>query len=151
MFCENSGNDKFKRLMKVQHQLIQSKLDKYNLYRGQHIILFIISDNKGITQKDISSILKVKPSTVSVSIKRLEKSGYLEKRIDPEDSRKTDMYLTATGNEIVSEIKKEIDSVHETLYKGLTESEKEVINNLFDKMITNIEGELNDEVYKTDV
>lgn len=44
--------------------------------------------------------MQVKPSTLNVMIGRMEKNGYIEKKQDEKDSRKSRIYFTEKGRSI---------------------------------------------------
>jgi DNA-binding MarR family transcriptional regulator len=66
-----------------------------NLKQG--IILKILLDDDGITQKELTQRLQITSSSCGELIVKLEQGGYLNKRADPDDKRTFDVYLTKRG------------------------------------------------------
>ena len=50
--------------------------------------------------------MQVKPSTLNVMIGRMEKNGYIEKKQDEKDSRKSRIYFTEKGRSICDDTRK---------------------------------------------
>lgn len=50
------------------------------LFSGQQDILFAIVDNEGVTSSQLSSMSGVSAATISVSVKRMEKTGFIIKK-----------------------------------------------------------------------
>lgn len=50
------------------------------LFSGQQDILFAIVDNEGVTSSQLSSMSGVSAATISVSVKRMEKAGFIIKK-----------------------------------------------------------------------
>ena len=69
---------------RINHQRFLENLD---LYYGQPIMLMHLYDKGETTQKELAGFLNCSPAAVAVSIKRLEKKGLLEKRVDSADMR----------------------------------------------------------------
>ena len=57
------------------------------LFSGQQDILFAIVDNEGVTSSELSSMAGVSAATISVSVKRMEKAGFIIKKADENDAR----------------------------------------------------------------
>ena len=79
---------KLYRQLNVSHRVVVQKyLDQYGLYIGQPRFLFVLEEQEGISQAILSSILKVTKETVSVTLKRLEQSGYIRREVSQSDKR----------------------------------------------------------------
>ena len=81
------------RLNRAHRNAIASLMAKYHLQDvGNPMLLFILS--KGLeegavlpNQKQLAQWLHVSPATVANSLKSLERSGYVHKEQDPQDTR----------------------------------------------------------------
>ncbi|MEH7110206.1 MULTISPECIES: MarR family winged helix-turn-helix transcriptional regulator [Bacillaceae] len=62
--------------------------------------------NTEVKVSEISQILKVTPPTVTQMINGLEKSGLVERKVDPDDRRAVKIKLTAEGLEAVIKARK---------------------------------------------
>ena len=70
---------------------------------GSPPILFVIRDwektGRLASQKELADALHISPATMAVSLKSLERGGYVEKRGDPADQRCKRVAITEKGRE----------------------------------------------------
>lgn len=124
---------------KKHRHLIENALIGCGVYRGQHQLLMFVSRHEGKSQKEIAKGLGVTTATVAVSIKKLEKEGYIKKTVDKTDNRYNQIVLTKKGNEMVAKSHRLFEQVEEEMLKGFTMEELELLVSLFDRMIDNME------------
>lgn len=105
---------------------------------GQHKMIMCISDNKFYSQKDIASHMGISTATVAVSLKKLEKGGYIEKVVDENDNRLNKIILTEKAKAIVDYSKKAFEDINDAMLSGFTEEEKENLNKYLERMETNL-------------
>ncbi len=126
-------------------KLIRTEFNKaaaeQELFSGQQDILFKINENEGITLRELADMLGVTPATASVSVKRMEKSGFIIKKADETDGRIIRLYPTEKAKEAPLKIKEKMEKMDLTLKQGMTEEEINQFSRLLDKAISNIEKE----------
>ena len=130
----------FKIISKEIKGIIDSKL-KNNVTSVQMSILCFL-DSRGsslVYQKDIENLFRVRRSTITEIINVMEKNALLKRVFDPCDKRKRVIVLTETGLRYVNEFKDVIRDVESNIYDGITDSEKEMLVFVFEKMSKNIE------------
>ena len=99
---ENMPGILFQSVERARKQAIQTELSRRGLGTlGQPMILFLLKD-KGregriAAQKELSDAMHVSPATVAVSLKSLEREGYVEKLADETDQRRKAVRLTPKG------------------------------------------------------
>ncbi len=129
----------FKIISKEIKGIIDSKL-KNNVTSVQMSILCFL-DSRGsslVYQKDIENLFHVRRSTITEIINVMEKNDLLRRVFDPCDKRKRVIVLTETGLGYVNEFKDVIKDVESNIYDGITDSEKEMLIFVFEKMSKNI-------------
>jgi DNA-binding MarR family transcriptional regulator len=84
---------------KFQKQLISGDLKEYTLRQLYYIEL--LNKNQGISVSDLSKILDVKKSTVSVAINQLIDLGIITKIQSSKDKRFYSLQLTPKGKNII--------------------------------------------------
>ena len=124
---------------RLLRQRFNRVVNEAGLFSGQQHILFLLSENEGLTVSGISSALEITPATVSVSIKRMEKAGFVFRRADEKDARITKIYLSEKGVSALHSIREKIDAQEEILSKGMTAQEKEMLSSLLERVISNLE------------
>ncbi len=113
-------------------QLFHKHGSKAGHYRGQTKILRILSEENEITQKELQTILNIQPGSMSEITNKLEAKGFLVRKPDESDKRKTVLVITEEG-------KKEVTQYHEVLSKEnpfdvLSAEEKEQLKILLKKL-----------------
>lgn len=108
------------------------------LFAGQHHIIMMLERVGCATVSQIAEEMRTTRATASVSIKRLEKAGFVEKRSSESDARITKIYLTDKALAVTQRIKAKMDEAEESLTQGLTQEEKYLLSDLLDKVVNNI-------------
>jgi MarR family transcriptional regulator, organic hydroperoxide resistance regulator len=90
----------------------------------QGSVLDHLDEDESITMQELALHLGVTPSTMSITVDRLSKLGYIKREKDKRDSRRVNLYLTAHGNKI-KRSKSVLDASRvTTMLSRLTESER---------------------------
>lgn len=116
------------------------------LFAGQHKIIMFLKFQGSATIGEIAKETGTKPSTISVSVKRMEKAGFVKRRQSKADGRITEILLTAKGQAVPENIHHKMEAEEKMLTNGLTEDEINILSDLLDKIIENFnakEGEDN--------
>lgn len=103
--------------------------------RGQDSILTVISQNPGITQKEIGEILGIQPASVSELLMKLERKGLVLREKDENDRRSINVQLTKDGRTHLAE--PEENSVDP--FQALSSKEQEKLCNLLEKLLADWE------------
>lgn len=101
----------------------------------ERILGIVLEHEDGIRQKAIAEAMHIGPSATSEFIDKLEQTGYLERRPDPDDGRATRIYLTEKGKARAYELEDERKDRFAKLFCGLTDEEKEQLLALLDKLV----------------
>lgn len=128
--------------------IINKKLEGYDIGSGQYDFLYVISINQGISQKELSSILKIGKATTAKAVKSLMKSGYVKRERNENDKRFYKLYLTEKGKEIVPKIESSFKFMIEVFSEGFSDEEYEnILQSLKEilKTVHRVNNELNNE------
>lgn len=128
-------------LSKHIRKTFNQALAEQGLFSGQHDILFAVIENEGITTSALAKRLGVAVATVSVSVKRMEKAGFIIRKADKHDARVTLLYPTEKAKQAPENIKRKMDSLEHQLKKSMTDDEIKTLSTLLEKAIKNMEGE----------
>lgn len=121
----------------VRSEFNQAVADE-GLFAGQHQIIMILKHKKQATVSEIAEEIGVATSTVSVSIKRMEKAGFVAKKPSETDGRISVVYLTEKGEAAPEHIKTKLDAQETELTKNLSDEETLILSDLLDKIIENL-------------
>ena len=96
-------------------------VDKYGLTTLQTRVLSSILENKELTVGEVATKLNLTGGNASALCKKLEKSGLLERSRCKEDERRVILRVSKRGEEILLEMKLEIEKRFETFLENETE------------------------------
>ncbi|MGN0458558.1 MAG: MarR family winged helix-turn-helix transcriptional regulator [Eubacterium sp.] len=133
------------RAARITKHNFNMAVSEEGLFSGQHHIIMLLTEKNYMTVSEIAQELGVAYSTVSVSIKRMEKSGLISKKPDKNDARITHIYLTEKGKSIPEHIKQKMDSQEVIITKGMSEEEIMLLSDLLDKIVNNYESAVNED------
>ena len=120
---ENMPGILFQSVERARKQAIQTELSRRGLGTlGQPMILFLLKD-KGregriAAQKELSDAMHVSPATVAVSLKSLEREGYVEKLADETDQRRKAVRLTPKGEAAIQRCVQVFEAVDQSMFEG---------------------------------
>lgn len=109
---------------KEQRDLMERRVNKTGVFRSQHHLLMGISRFPEISQKELAEMEHISGATVAVSLKKLEKGGYIERAADEHDSRCNHIRITEKGDGVVRESIQIFQSIETELLDGFSEDEK---------------------------
>ena len=138
MNSENSNStNKFINLMKRLRKL---GLDAYalkdvSISTAQMTLLDWISTSPGCGVQDIANALKQTAPTISVGVRKLEKSKLVERKPNPMDRRSVQFFLTPKGDAIKKQIQRYQHRKFQLLLSGLIPQEQEGLLKLLEKAI----------------
>ena len=114
---------------------------KYEINRGQHPFLTRIVDNPGISQEELSNLLKIDKTTTAKALKKLQVNRFITRERSDEDRRKWELYPTDKLLEVFPYIEKTIEDTALKGLKSFTDEEVEILLNLVEKLADNINDE----------
>lgn len=107
--------------------------------QGTTCILYYLSENNDCLSGDIASTLHMSTPRVSAAINSLQKKGYVTRRDDKKDARKTIVSLTEAGKTFLQEKYEKIISFLSYLIDLVGEEEMEHFNQTIEKIHTSME------------
>ena len=114
---------------------------EYDLTRGQYLYLIRICENPGIIQEKLADMIKVDRTTASRAIKKLEASGFIEKKADAANRKIKRIFPTEKGKEVFPSISKENEHSERVALQGLSEEESVLLIGLLQRVRKNVEGD----------
>jgi len=103
----------FLEILRLHYYRSHVLLEEIGVYHGQPPMLFILNKTDGQSQKELATILGVTPATITVMLKRMEKSNLVIRKQDDEDQRISRVYITEEGKEIANKAKQVMNDIDE--------------------------------------
>lgn len=114
------------------------KLENMDMHPRQFPMLRLLFENPGLNQREIAEKLNIKPPTVAVSIKRMEKVGLVERRQDQNNQRISRIYITDAGISMVNLGREILVKEEEIMLQDFTEEEKALVRQYLQRIRNNL-------------
>lgn len=128
----------FLEILRLHHHKAHKLLEEIGLYPGQPPLLFTLNRNDGQSQRELADKLHVKASTMNVMIKRMEKSGLIERRQDVEDQRVSRVYITDMGKDVCKKSHDVMKTIEKEMFLNLTKDELVIMRRLLIQVKDNL-------------
>ncbi len=129
------------RMTHLYYGKAYAAMKELDVHPRQIPLLFILQKKEGMSQREICDEMKIKPPTVAVSIKRMEKAGLIEKMPDEKDQRVVRIYVTEKGKSLSKQIEKVVKESEAKVVEGFSEVEICLMKRFLKQMISNMEQE----------
>ncbi|MBF8152837.1 MarR family transcriptional regulator [Exiguobacterium sp. TBG-PICH-001] len=113
-----------KKLDRILDKIAEEAFRETGVAPTYGFILLALAETPGMSQKEIAELLHTAPSTIARFVPKLEQKGLL--RIE-QSGRNSFAYLTESGEQLVLQIQKAWDSLHEKFSEVLGEEEHDVM------------------------
>ncbi len=140
------------QLSELMHRMQQFRLGeipkgRFDLSYPQIQLLWFVNKNPGKHLQDVADGLQVTAPTASVSIRRMEDDGWLERRPDPSDGRATCIFLTNKSMQIIEKMQSAKLKGIRLFLDQLSGTEQKQLVELMEKAISGMEKKKNTSTY----
>ena len=111
------------QLCRLHRQRADVLLNEIGLHVGQEMILCVLWESEGVTQTELAEHLQVQPATVTNTLQRLEREGFVERREDSKDQRVSRVYTTEEGRNLKMAVQEKWSQLEEESFGGLSTEE----------------------------
>ena len=111
-----------------------------NISPSQLALINYAASNPGCGVQTMAERLRLSTPTVSIGVRQLEKSGFMERQPDPQDGRAVHLFLTPTGQELHQSTQEFRCQKFEQLLTGLTTPERTTLLDLLERAIHYVEN-----------
>ncbi len=129
------------KVKREHHKTIEKKISCLGIHPSQHHLLMYLARNGSSSQNSIAAAMGVSPATIAVSLKKLEKGKYIEKKVNSEDNRFNQIVLTERGKQVVLQSEQIFSETDKALFRGFSSEEKEQLYLFLERMLGNIKNE----------
>ncbi|MFC8229127.1 MarR family winged helix-turn-helix transcriptional regulator [Streptomyces sp. NPDC057287] len=119
-------------------------LKRLGLYPGQEFLLMHLWDTGGVRQAELIKAMDLDPSTVTKMLQRLEQSGHVRRRPDPDDRRAVLVEATEKSRALHAEVRDAWSGLEEHTLAGLGPAERAELTRLLAKVEENLCREAGD-------
>ena len=119
--------------------LSESGIDEFNGAQGR--ILYVLWQNDGISISSLSSRTSLANTTLTSMLDRMESSGLIERKPDPNDRRSRLIALTDKAKALRDDYERISQQMNERYYDGFAEQEITQFEGYLQRVLTNLESE----------
>ena len=120
------------------HEDLDEVIAKKGLDRTTYRLLTILMRLSPINIKELSALATVKRSTVSRALDRMRKEGLITQKLNADDNRITDVYLTPVGRELAEVVMPFGSRQLLRAVQGLSEKQLESLVNMLKHLVFNL-------------
>jgi len=122
------------------HRMTEN-LNALGLYHRQPSVLNVLWEQEGMTHSELARKLHRSPSTITKTVQRMERAGFVERRDDPTDERISRVYLTDAGRDVRSAVEEIWHTYAAQAFGNFTEDERAQFHALLQRLYDNIAEE----------
>jgi DNA-binding MarR family transcriptional regulator len=124
----------------LRQRRMHDLLDALGLYRGQPSMLRALWAGDGVTHTALAGQLNKSPATITKTVKRMEKAGFVERKPDPRDERLSRVFLTAAGRDVQAAVEQVWQDFEVQAFAGFSQDELATLRSLLQSVCQNIGG-----------
>lgn len=125
---------------RCQRKVFASVFGQYGVHPSQGFALSMVVHKPGRSQRDLAEDMRLERATVTVTLQKLERGGFIRREPDPEDQRVMRIYPTEKGIEAENNISREIELFHQACLQSLTPEQHGQMTDLLQKLEDAIVG-----------
>lgn len=104
-------------------RILEKKFNNTGVYRRQHQFLMTLYFHPKLSQRELADCYHLSAATVAVSLKKLERGGYVERLVDAKDNRFHELSLTEKGRAVAEKSQEIFSQVAQGMFEGFSEEE----------------------------
>lgn len=137
-YIMSSFSNLFSHASRASKEVFERKLQHFGLHVGQQFLLELLwNEPKGLTVKEIATRLHVEVPSITRTVKRMAKQGFVEKHLHPTDSRQVIIKLTEKGWELQHIIPQVIIECEEQILSNVSDVERALLMRILTQVIQN--------------
>lgn len=129
----------------------RSMYQEFDLNRSQASVLFSLHQKKSMSQKELAAQLNMTPPSITSTIQKMERSGYITRKPDPSDQRVMRLELTEKGESCIQTVKMIADQMEEMLFRGMSAEEKILFRRFLMQINDNLTEDQNERGKHTEI
>lgn len=127
-------------LSRKHFQLSTSLLEETGIGGGQIPVLMELNRHGELNQRELAEHTRVTPATMSGTLKRMEKSGFITRTADENDARISRVRLTDEGRRQCENARRGFDEACHQLLAGLSADDLAHLSSLLSRIQDNLGG-----------
>lgn len=154
MNCDMDHIPTFGLMGLILHRMMnraRSMYQEFDLNRSQASVLFSLHQKKSMSQKELAVQLNMTPPSITSTIQKMERSGYISRKPDQSDQRIMRLELTGKGESCIQTVKMIADQMEEMLFRGMSAEEKILFRRFLMQINDNLAEDQNERGKHTEI
>jgi DNA-binding MarR family transcriptional regulator len=125
-------------ISRMHHIRADQFLEQVGIYRGQGILLLILTEEDGLTHSEVAKRMEISPAAATRVIQRMEALNYVHREPDPNDERVSRVFINEEGRAVHQAIREAFDKIDQIMLHNLTSEEQNSLTELLLKIYNNL-------------
>lgn len=117
-----------------QRKVFATVFNQYGLHPSQGFALSLIVHRPGRSQRELADDMRIERATVTVTLQKLERGGFIRREPDPDDQRIMRIYPTEKGITAETAVTAEMTRFHDACDESLTPEQHQQLRALLQKL-----------------
>jgi DNA-binding MarR family transcriptional regulator len=132
------------RFQRLYSKGLSKRLDPHGVKPGYLDVFFRLWEEDGITQKSLHESMDVEQATLSNTLKRMERDGFLVRERNPVDRRQSVIVLTPMGASLRKIVMAAIDDLQAVVNTRLSFNDRRYFRRILTQMTDHLVHDLDD-------
>ena len=128
----------FRRADAALKRCIERRVKDTGVFRSQRRLLMHLHTQPNCSQVELARRLEVSPAAIAVSIKKLEKGGFVRRETDEADNRVHQLIITEKGQQVIEKSILMFSEVDAMMFTGFSEEEMELMREFLERIRQNL-------------
>lgn len=124
-----------RRLNQIHYSMFYEECKNENITPVQHGVLSVLLNEQYLDQSSIGLKVGLDRTTSADVIKRLADKGLISRRVNPEDRRSRQSFITEEGIRVMKQLRKGMIRAQERLLEPLNNQEREIFVQLLSRLV----------------
>ncbi len=122
------------QVCRLSRHHLRCQMEKIGLHRGQGFVLIRLLHRSGLPQRELARSMHISPAAVTNVLQRMEKSGWIERRRDPDDQRVVRTFVSPQGKQLGEDAIRAFREMEDGLRDIYTKEEEATLKRLLMKL-----------------
>ncbi len=136
---EKSIGGTMSQILRLLNPLLELRVQKYGISQGTWFFVRSLWDEDGISQRELSDRVGTSAPTTLAAVRALKAGGFVKLKNDPNDRRRTVVFLTAKGKALQHSLIPEVAGINPMVLKGFSNAEVGNLLNMLQRLRRNAE------------
>jgi DNA-binding MarR family transcriptional regulator len=126
------------QVCRTRRNLVAVTVEPFGLHVGQDLIMVELWNEEGLTQSQLAERVGIDASTMTKTLQRLERYGFVERQQDKDDTRVWRVCLTNEGRALKPTVTERWNEAEQRTFAGFTAEEHVLLRSFLERIEQNL-------------